>query len=172
MRKLRAKDKFYFGKLSEKPIGLSRGSIFVAEDTGELFIYDSYGRAISSTGSFVYKANLTQYNTDNPIINVLENTTGLNITLTRTSPGSYDSNYFTGFINDNWLIKVTNKQYAADSKVITSVAVIHDGESDRSRFTILTEEDGIRGDGILTYTPLEITIYPPINPEYIAEPES
>jgi len=113
---------------------------------------------IINTGSSrpykVYTALLTQIGTNNPTIDILENTLTTPLTLTRLSVGSYLLAGTEAFPLDKTFIGICNKTNSS-----TLNLTLQQNNFDNSNILITTKNGTISSDNMLFKTPLEIRVY-------------
>lgn len=101
----------------------------------------------------VYRALLSQSDSDDPVAVVLENSLG-DVTLSRYNSGAYTLSLANAFpANRTWLNVVK-----ATLATITSAALFY--RSDDDTLTLETQVDGVSNDGVLSSTSIEIRVYP------------
>jgi len=102
----------------------------------------------------IYRALLSQIDTDNPTANVLENTIG-NIVWTTTDVGQYIGTLTNAFTNDKTFLYVSQGNYGADFPNFYSI-----NRNSNNEIGIITQLfDGTFTDGLLTKREVQIIVY-------------
>lgn len=110
--------------------------------------------ATTRSRSKVYVANLTQFGYGDPVVTVLENTTGLTFVVTRVTTGTYDFTASAGMDEPKTAVFVSDNNFLP----VLFSARFEETNTIRLRTTSLSTLTDT--DGALYNTKVEIRIYP------------
>lgn len=151
----------YSGLKADKPATLPAGSIFVDEETPAVWVAktDETLELISARPYKVYSALISQTGTNNPTLNVLENTLGTTVTATRSSEGFYVLTFADDLSDVNKIFILTGNPIIGNSdNGATNVINIEDVGVGSITISTQLPSTPIQ-DGFLYNTAIEIRVY-------------
>jgi len=154
------RNKWYSGTISELPDQMKSGSKFIAEDTGDIYIFGQTKLPIRVKGepSLEFVGQLSQVGFSNPTLNTFKNTLGYDPVWSRTGVGVYDLR-LTG-VRANQVIWTIDSHLINVATPNFKTQIVDDAEFQGCNLIIYTEGVGGPEDNLLKYLGVRLEIYP------------